>query len=278
MKTSTFLKTQLLPVGLTIIICGLLIAGLWLEISFINQILHTNISLKARGVDILVGLTIYLKTSIDFAIYIGNLMEKNPTWKGRIAIEVGTALGNAFGTFVIIALWALFQNIPWLSALMILIAALVLFKLAEDGFRHAIQEDTTPEKWYSKTSRKIMRVLLPINHVLGKVLQYIMPNLSMKGAEEKGFFQLLKISIFIPFILGLDDFAGYLPLFDIIKIFGFAIGVFVGHMLLNMMLYISPRHTIKAVKNPIISLLGGLAFIGLGLWGIIDVIHLIFLS
>ena len=198
--------------------------------------------------------------------------------KGRIAIEVGTAIGNAFGTFVIIALWALFQNIPWLSALMILVAALVLFKLAEDGFRHAIQEDTTSEKWFSKTARKIMSVLLPVNHVLGKVLQYIMPNLSMKGAEEKGFLQLLKIAIFIPFILGLDDFAGYLPLFDVIKIFGFAIGVFVGHMLLNMMLYVSPKLTITAVKNPIISLFGGLAFIGLGFWGIIDVIHIIVLS
>ena len=79
MKTSTFLKDQLIPIGLTIIICSLLIAGLWLEINLINQILHTNISLKVRGVDVLVGLTIYLKTSIDFAIYIGNLMEKNPT-------------------------------------------------------------------------------------------------------------------------------------------------------------------------------------------------------
>lgn len=249
-----------------------------MEIRFINQILHTNISLKVRGIDVLVGLTIYLKTSIDFAIYIGNLMEKNTSWKSRIAIEIGTAVGNALGTMAIIAIWSLFQNVPWLSALMILIAALVLFKLAEDGFRHAIREDDSPEKWYSKISRKIMKVLIPTNNQLGKVLRYIMPNISMKGAEEKGFLPLLKISIFIPFILGLDDFAGYLPLFDIIKIFGFGIGVLIGHMLLNMMLYVSPRHTIATVKNPIISLLGGIAFIGLALFGIADVIRIIFLE
>ena len=34
--------------------------------------------------DILIGLTIYLKTSIDFAVYIGRLMAKYPGWKNRV--------------------------------------------------------------------------------------------------------------------------------------------------------------------------------------------------
>jgi len=52
------------------------------------------------------------------------------------------------------------------------------------------------------------------------------------------FLPLCVFSFTVPFILGLDDFAGYVPLFDLINVFGFAIGVFSGHMFLNIMLYI----------------------------------------
>ncbi len=272
------LKNQILPISLTLVVCAVLIGLLWLEITLVNQALGTNISLSLRTVDVIVGLTIYLKTSIDFAIYIGNLMKTNNSWKSRIAIEVGTALGNAMGTFVIILLWALFKNIHWLSALMILVAALVLFKLAEDGLEHAQAEsESAPSKkkaWYARAAIGIEKILKPVNTFLSPVLSRIMPKMNMKDAKEQPFFPLLMTAILIPFILGLDDFAGYLPLFDIVNIFGFAIGVFLGHMVLNILLYVSPQHTIKAVKNPIISLFGGVAFIGLGLWGLVEVVKI----
>ncbi len=277
MNTSV-LKNQILPIALTFAVCGVLIGFLWLEITLVNQALGTNISLSLRAVDVIVGLTIYLKTSIDFAIYIGNLMKTNNSWKSRIAIEVGTALGNAMGTFVIILLWALFKNIHWLSALMILVAALVLFKLAEDGLEHAHEETgngQTRKAWYAHAAIAIEKILKPINKFLSPVLSRIMPSMSMKNVKEQPFFPLLMTAILIPFILGLDDFAGYLPLFDIVNIFGFAIGVFLGHMVLNILLYVSPQHTIKAVKNPIISLFGGVAFIGLGLWGLVEVVKIL---
>lgn len=277
MNGSAF-KNQFLPISLTFIVCAVLISLLWLEITLINATLGTNISLSLRTVDVIVGLTIYLKTSIDFAIYIGNLMKTNNNWKSRIAIEVGTALGNALGTFVIILLWALFKNIAWLSALMILVAALVLFKLAEDGLEHAQEEsenEHAKKAWYSRAATGIDKVLKPVNKFLSPVLSRIMPKMNMKDAKEQPFFPLLMTAILIPFILGLDDFAGYLPLFDIVNIFGFAIGVFLGHMILNVLLYVSPQHTIKAVKNPIISLLGGVAFIGLGIWGLVEVVKIL---
>ena len=59
--------------------------------------------------DVLVGVTIYLKTSIDFAIFIGRLMEKYAGWKNRVAIEIGTAFGNIAGTLAILILWNLFR-------------------------------------------------------------------------------------------------------------------------------------------------------------------------
>jgi cadmium resistance protein CadD (predicted permease) len=78
---------------------------------------------QLRWGDVLVGITIYLKTSIDFAIFIGRLMQKYQGWKNRIMIEIGTALGNITGTLVILVLWDIFREVKFLMAIMIVIAA-----------------------------------------------------------------------------------------------------------------------------------------------------------
>lgn len=81
----------------------------------------------------------------------------------------------------------------------------------------------------------------------------------------------------MPFILGLDDFAGYVLLFNIVNVFGFGIGVFLGHMVLNIFLCISPKRTIQAVKNPLIAFIGSVAFIILACWGFYEAFKLLFL-
>ena len=83
--------------------------------------------------------------------------------------------------------------------------------------------------------------------------------------------KLLLFSFSVPFILGLDDFAGYVPLFNIINVFGFSLGVIGAHMLLNIALFINPDATVKIVRNEWVSFIGSLAFIGLGIWGLIEV-------
>ena len=83
----------------------------------------------------------------------------------------------------------------------------------------------------------------------------------------------MKVTLHI--ILGLDDFAGYVPLFSVVSVFGFAIGVFAGHTILNILLYISPDHTTRLVKNPVFALAGSAAFVMLGAWGIVEVVKLI---
>ena len=106
---------QAIPLSLTGVIAAVLIAVLYVYIAVLNFLLFgEDVVLTARPIDILVGVTIYLKTSIDFAIFIGRLMATNPGWRGRIAIEVGTALGNAAGTMLVIALWVMFKDIELL--------------------------------------------------------------------------------------------------------------------------------------------------------------------
>jgi len=52
--------------------------------------------------------------------------------------------------------------------------------------------------------------------------------------------------------------------------------VLAGHMVLNIALYISPNRTIKAIKNPLIALIGSLAFVLLAAWGIFEASRLLF--
>ncbi len=258
----------------TFLVLSALIYG---EVLILNLFSVKDIVPHIRISDVLVGLTIYLKTSVDFAIFIGNLMAAYPGWKNRIAIEIGTALGNALGTMIVLALWNFFRNITWLLAIMIFIAALVLFELAEEGIEHAKEGDRGYPIWFCRVIDAVELFLKSTNRITGVVLKYIVPDMSMKTARNLGFVGLFVSSFTIPFILGLDDFAGYVPVFNVVNVLGFSIGVLAGHMILNIFLFISPKKTIQIVKNPYISFAGSLAFIGLAFWGIFEVYKLLVL-
>ncbi len=267
--------SQGIPLILTVVIFALLSFLLYLEIVLLNKITNVDILTQIHFTDVLVGMTIYLKTSVDFAIFIGNLMSSYPGWKNRIAIEIGTAFGNALGTAIVLAIWNFFRDIEWLLAIMILIAALVLLKLAEEGLEHAYEGSYNLPDWFYAFAHKFQAVLHNINKIAGRPLEIIMPNLSMKPKENLSFWGLFLMSFSVPFILGLDDFAGYVPVFNIVNVFGFSIGVLGGHMILNALLFISPKKTITAVKNPIIAVLGSFAFILLAVWGFYEVFKIL---
>lgn len=268
---------QLIPLILTIVILGILTLALYLYIGLLNQLpIGEKVVLVARPVDILVGITIYLKTAIDFAIFMGRLMGTNPGWQNRIAIEIGTGLGNAIGTLVVIALWVIFKEIKILLALMVFLASIVLFELAHGGLEHFAN-------WEGQTTIKrgvylfLHRFLDVTTKLFDPLLRRIMPDLGqkLKGKEGLTWTALFAFSFSVPFILGLDDFAGYVPLFNVINVFGFSIGVFAAHTLLNIGLFLSPSRTITAVKNEYVSFLGTLAFIGLAFYGFYEVIRIV---
>ncbi len=269
------IKNQLIPILLTVVVFAALVGILWGEVVILNLWTTQDIVLRVRWVDVAIGLTIYLKTSIDFAITIGNLMSQNGGWKNRVAIEIGTAVGNASGTFVILAIWAFFKEVQWLLAIMITLAALVLFRLAEEGLEHAKVEYQRYPNWFKQIVNVSEKLLERLNQATFPVLRFVVPNISMQTKGRLKFWPLFAFSLTIPFILGLDDFAGYVPLFNVVNVLGFAIGVFGGHMILNIMLYLSPQTTIRVVKNPVISLFGSAAFVSLGIWGLSEVVKLV---
>ncbi|MCX6792207.1 MAG: hypothetical protein NT149_04175 [Candidatus Gottesmanbacteria bacterium] len=114
---STILS-QCIPLALTVVILGILLTVLHASLALLNQIPGAiPILMVIRPADVLVGATIYLKTEIDFAILIGRLMDLYPGWRNRVALEIGSALGNAGGTILIIGLWVLLKHVDLLLAL-----------------------------------------------------------------------------------------------------------------------------------------------------------------
>jgi hypothetical protein len=275
---SNIFYEQILPLILTIVIFMSLGFILYVYILLLNKYTSIDISMDLRITDVLVGFTIYLKTSVDFAIYIGNLMKKFPGWKNRIPIEIGTAFGNALGTLIVLTIWNFFREVDMVLAIMIFIASLVLLKLSEDGFEHAFASNRIKGFIYN-ISQLTYFTVQKINVFFSPIVGRILPNLSFDEdkANKNTLAALFMLSFSVPFILGLDDFAGYVPLFNVVNVFGFAIGVFAGHMVLNALLFMSPQKTIKAVSNPYISLAGGYVFIILALIGFREIIHILHL-
>src|SRR4051812_1104357 len=114
----SLLTNQLIPLAATSLVCVAGVGLVYEEISLLNQFFSSteSIALAIRWPAVLIGLTIYLKTAIDFAIFIGRLMTKYEGWKNRILIESGTALGNIAGTLMILLIWALFREVKPLLA------------------------------------------------------------------------------------------------------------------------------------------------------------------
>jgi hypothetical protein len=279
-------KNNILPLIFAFIVFIVLSLAYYLEVLGLNLLPFSTekIISTINPIDVGVGLLIYLKTSIDFALFIGILMKRYPGLKNRYAIEIGTALGNMLGTALVLGLWVAFKEISILLGLMVLFASLVLLEMANSSLEHLYESDENKEDevevqdWQIKIADFIKMLLSPILFFISPVLSRVMPSMSLTTNEEdskKGFWGLFIMSMTIPFILGLDDFAGYVPFFKVVNVFGFGIGVFLGHCLLNILLFINPRLTIKIIKNPIIAILGAVAFILLGGYGIYEAIKIL---
>ena len=266
-KLKKILIEQAFPIFLTFLtFLGLatLLYGLLLILSSLNT--GQQIILDFRRREVLFGIIIYLKTAIDFAIFTGNLMKANPGWRKRIAIEIGTAVGNGFGTFLILIIWSLFRSIPPLMIIMIFVASVVLLRMAQESFEEFLKQRQSFIKLKMPVGL-LQDQLNIVNKVFRPVLRFVVPNLNLTKTKKLSFINLIVFSITIPFVLGLDDFAGYIPLFTLINVFGFTIGILLGHMLLTIGLFAFPKKTVEIVKHPIVLVIGGLAFIGLGLYG-----------
>ena len=228
-KFKKLLIEQALPILLTFftfLVLATLLYGLLLILDSLK--LGAPIILDFRRREVLFGIIIYLKTAIDFAIFIGNLMRTNPGWKKRIAIELGTALGNGLGTFLILIIWTVLKAVPLLMIVMIFIASVVLLRMAQESFEEFLKQRQSFIKLKMPVSL-LQDQLNLVNKIFRPILRFFVPNLNLTKTKKLSFVNLVVFSLTIPFVLGLDDFAGYIPLFTLINVFGFTLGIFWSH-------------------------------------------------
>jgi len=265
---------QAIPIAATIITFLLLVVGIRGVIALLNFLpLHGKIISILAWPDVLVGLTIYIKTSIDFALFIGTLMSRYTGMRNRLAIELGTSLGNGIGTALVLCIWTFFKEIPLLLIAMIFLAAIVLLRMAEESLVEFLSR-YTPPLFIKKCIVLLVFILEKISFATKPITRFILPSSPLASATIKTFAGLVFFSFTIPFILGLDDFAGYIPLFSIVNVFGFATGAFLGHMLLNAALFAAPSVTVKIVRHPIVIVLGSVAFIVIAGIGVVEAAHI----
>ena len=259
-----------IPLILALLTFFILSTLLYWVLLFLDS-LHLNypVILDFRRREVIFGILIYLKTAIDFAIFMGNLMHTNPGWRKKIAIAFGTSIGNAFGTFLILIVWTLFKEIPALMTAGVFISSVILLKLAEENF-----------EIFLKQKKSFIKIRMPVNLLQNQldfvnnqfrpVLKFLVPDLNLTGTKKLSFINLIVFSFTIPFILGINDFAGYIPLFEYVNVFGFTLGVMLGHMLLTIGLFLLPKKTVGIVKHPVVLIGGGLAFLAIGIFGFFE--------
>lgn len=267
---------QFLPNILTVLtffILATLLYALLLIIDFFP--LKQPVVLDFRNREILFGILVYLKTAIDFAIFIGNLMHTNPGWKKRVAIALGTSIGNSAGTFLILSFWTIFSQIPFLMIIMIFVASVVLFKMAEESLENFLEQKRSFTKLDLRRPVTLLQQQLDgINQLFRPILRFFVPSLNLTRTEKLSFTNLVVFSFTIPFVLGLDNFSAYIPFYASVNVFGFTLGILLGHMLLTIGLFSFPGKTVAVVKHPLVLMVGGVAFVGLGIYGLYKTILL----
>ncbi len=226
------------------------------------------IILDFRRREVLIGVVIYLKTAIDFAILMGNLMHTNPGWKKRIAIGLGTAMGNAFGTFLVLTVWTLAKEFKILIMVFVFISSVILLRLAEESFEEFLKQKKSFIKIDIRKPVSLLQDQLDfVNRLFRPILKFFVTDLNLTKTKRLSFANLVIFSFTIPFILGVNDFSAYIPMFAYINVFGFTLGILSGHMLLTIGLFAFPKKTVVFVKHPLVLIGGGLAFIGIALFG-----------
>jgi hypothetical protein len=264
-------KKQIVPIALALLSAAFLTGALFSILLFINHITSPNvIVLRIRITDVFVGLTIYMKTAIDFALFLGNLMYRHRGVKNRVAIEMGTAIGNGIGTIGILCIWLIFKTIPFFLFIMMIIASVVLLHMAEDGLSEYLLTHS------SHILHMIFSCLNRINHIFSRMTRCATYKQSTKQLKQSTWLSLFLFSCTIPLLLGMDDFAGYIPLFSVINIFGFAVGVFIGHLLLTISLFAFPKGAIRVIRTPFVLLAGSFVFIYLAFLGVYEAFHILF--
>ena len=247
-------ENQIVPIvvslGGAIVFVGLT----FLTILLLNSVdgINNKINLEISFIQIFLGMFIYLKTAVDYAIFVGMMMEKNAGMYKRIAMNAGTSVGCYIGVSLILVLWYFFKEINWLMFILLIISGAVLLSLGDASQEH-----------FGKINKMLKRPIeLFFNFVrpVVKALTFFMPEGNFKPKKMR-VWQLFLFSGLLPFLLGADDLAGYMALMNPINVFSLLIGIYFADAIIDILLFCNRNLTIKIVKNKWIIYIGTIFFI-----------------
>jgi hypothetical protein len=248
---------QTLPLITCLILFGLFTQS---SASFITQLINPfsaeKIQLHIQPFDVGVGFFLYFVTAVDYALIVGRMQVTNSGSKARFVMNVFTCLGCFMGVSLVLFLWGFAKEIDWLITAMLIFAGSVMIKLAFEGIEY-FRNDA--QIW--RPLRLGMAELLTFLHHFTEGLTFWIPELGSPKIERMSLVKLAKWSFLLPFIIGLDDFVGYMGAMTVYNVFSLLIGIFFADAFIDVLIFTSPKLTKKLVESALLSLLASFAFL-----------------
>lgn len=227
---------------------------------FIAQIINPNsandIEIKLYLKDISVGFFLYFVTAIDYALIIGRMQVSNPGSKPRFVMNVATCLGCFVGVSLVLFLWGFAKEMPLLIIPILIFAGSVMIKLGYEGIEYFEDVNYIPFVF-----RKFTVILLKALYYPSRIFTFWIPELGKPKVKAMSVMDLAKWSFFLPFIIGTDDLVGYMGAMTIYNVFGLLFGIYLADILIDILIFTSPKITKLLVESAILSLLAVYAFI-----------------
>ena len=261
------MRKQLLPISVSLSFFIIFSYLTYFILKYINTLnaVEEKILITIIYEQVVLGMFIYLKTAVDYAIFVGRLMDKNQGIKKRLAMNIGTSLGCFFGVSLILIIWSIFKEVKIIMFILLLFSGMILIGLGDNSQEHFHD--------MNKNFKTPVQVFFNITRPIVNMFTFFMPEGSMK-AKTLDLKSLFIYSAILPFILGADDLAGYMVLMSISNVFSLLIGIYLADAVIDIFLFTNRKLTTKFVKNKFISYFGAIFFIIIGVLSIIKAINI----
>lgn len=254
-------RGKLINQAIPIVVCFVLFAVFmivsdWIITVLINPTLSEKISLELRWFDVAVGFFLYFVTAIDYALIVGRMQVTNPGSKPRLVMNIFTCVGCFVGVTLVLFLWGFAKEVALLIIPVLIFAGSVMIKLAYESIEYFENNESLP-----KMVRVVTVKILEILYVPSRVFTFWMPEIARPSTGKMSLLTLAKWSLFLPFIIGLDDLIGYMGAMTIFNVYSLLFGIYLADIVIDILIFVSPTITKKIVQSPVLSLIAVYAFL-----------------
>lgn len=223
---------------------------------FINPFSTEQIQIVLYPSNILVGFFLYFVTAVDYALVVGRMQVVNSGFKARIVMNIFTCVGCYVGVSLVLFLWGFAKEVYWILVPLLIFAGAIMLKLAYEGKDYLVFDNPIAKKIGNGTTK-----LLTILYFPTRLLTAWVPELATPNVQRMHITELAKWSFLLPFIIGLDDFIGYMGAMTIYNVYSLLFGIYIADIVIDLIIFISPKFTKKLVESPMLSLLAAYAFL-----------------